>query len=577
MNLNKQIIDSMLQNLISENPDWFLRHQNDPVRQKSMAFELLAFSAFLEIDFEVCRNYLTGGGGDLSIDALKVEILNGQVLAINMMQAVYRTDLDKEHHFPESKLVKTLEAIRTVFNPRAAYSANPKLTKQIEEIRSLQGQGYYPKIDMVFANNGLRWNESGEKVLSNFKTDLGSNRDQINFIHLNQDGILQHLQPSKAVDDRIQFHGSALVDDMDYSRVLVGKVPVGEIKRLLDTHGDTILEKNIRSYLGLKNNVNASIRETLLDEKDKANFFFYNNGVTMTCKDFTFSGLNPKDLNVRIHDLQIINGGQTCKTIQATLPYSDSAGFEGVFVLARLYKLSRDQFDDLIINITRATNSQTPVDLRDLRANDLIQKQLEQQLKQLGYIYKRKRDNLTNSYRDTIPSSVAAEAVLATWRCKPSEARFQSKKHFSQFYDEIFQGLNASQLVIAVKVFRYCDREREKDELIRQHRHLLYSRHYLSMILGHLLLQKSKVQLNKINHNNFHQINEYLERNFAGLYHESLLILEEALNSFYGDQVWNSMDLRKLSSLFRRNDLIEVISETSQLELQLPFQSPLFG
>jgi ABC-type branched-subunit amino acid transport system ATPase component len=46
------------------------------------------------------------------------------------------------------------------------------------------------------------------------------------------------------------------------------------------------------------------------------------------------------------------------------------------YVLLRLYQLPSDN-EDLVQKITFATNSQNPVDLRDLRANDEVQRRLE--------------------------------------------------------------------------------------------------------------------------------------------------------------------------------------------------------
>ena len=52
-------------------------------------------------------------------------------------------------------------------------------------------------------------------------------------------------------------------------------------------------------------------------------------------------------------------------------------------VLIRLYKLPKDN-QDIVMQITYATNSQNPVDLKDLKANDQKQLQLERALPRLG-------------------------------------------------------------------------------------------------------------------------------------------------------------------------------------------------
>jgi len=164
---------------------------------------------------------------------------------------------------------------------------------------------------------------------------------------------------------------------------------VSEIADLLTRHGDRLLERNIRRYLGMMGNrVNEGIRQTLRDPEQRPNFYFYNNGLTLTCSKFDYNALQREDHPVRVEGLQIINGGQTCKTIEATLAELDASekNLDQAFVLVRLYQLP-DDGDDLVKTITYATNSQNPVDLRDLRSNDERQRALQASMSELGYTY----------------------------------------------------------------------------------------------------------------------------------------------------------------------------------------------
>lgn len=60
---------------------------------------------------------------------------------------------------------------------------------------------------------------------------------------------------------------------------------------------------------------------------------------------------------------------------------------------------------------------------------------LETSAKELGYTYKRKRDNSGNA--NVIPATVAAEAVFAVWRGKPHLAKYKRSEFFDKYYDEI--------------------------------------------------------------------------------------------------------------------------------------------
>ena len=103
---------------------------------------------------------------------------------------------------------------------------------------------------------------------------------------------MQSLAPLKRgdpVDETLTFSGRAIVEDMNYMRVLVGRLAVHEIARIFDEHGDQLLQRNIRRHLGHANRINQEIRQTLLAEDKADKFYFYNNGVTMVCDRFVYN------------------------------------------------------------------------------------------------------------------------------------------------------------------------------------------------------------------------------------------------------------------------------------------------
>ena len=182
------------------------------------------------------------------------------------------------------------------------------------------------------------------------------------------------------------------------------------------------------------------------------NFYFFNNGLTLVCNDFSYNALQSSDYQVRVENLQIVNGGQTCMTILKT---ADALAAQGqalpadASVLVRIYKLPKDN-DDIVLQITQATNSQNPVDLKDLRANDEIQRQLEASIQSLGYHYRRKRSDGAAKPTD-ITAGAAAEALLSVWRHAPHQAKFLTREHFGKLYPSVFPtSVNGTQVVLVV-------------------------------------------------------------------------------------------------------------------------------
>ena len=82
---------------------------------------------------------------------------------------------------------------------------------------------------------------------------------------------------------------------------------------------------------------------------------------------------------------------------------NDERKIEAAEVLVRIYELERHD-DALVEAITFATNSQNPVILRDLRANDRRQQDLATSISGLGYRYRTKRE-------DRAPAADDAEEI----------------------------------------------------------------------------------------------------------------------------------------------------------------------
>ena len=556
MNINKHIIDQRIRKIVQEKPEWFA-DLGEEDRKVSRAFVLLAVSTYLSIELSEAQSILTDGGGDAGIDSIYVGDTTDLELPVTIFQGKYKKNLETDSNFPANEVQKVINTIWTIFDRDKDISTiNPTLKAEIEEIRSLISDGYIPVVKVVLFNNGLIWNDEGQQHLTNANFP----KEQVVFEYINHENIVDFIQSTKEIKASLKLTGESVVENFNFKRVLIGKVNVTEIAKLFRNHGDGLLEKNIRRYLGLnRNRVNEAIHETLLGDK-KDNFYFKNNGITMVCRKFSYNALQEKNWDIIAEDLQIINGGQTCKTIEQTIGSNEDKDFSQVYVLIRLYELSDDQAnEDLINEITLATNSQNPVDLSDLRSNDSIQRTLETDIKLLGYNYRRKKD-IASTNESIIPLSVAAQAIYAIWKEKPHVAKFKRKELFGSLYNNVFKPEpNAAQVVIAVLIYRYCDNQRRKVALIEEFPHIPYSNYFLSMVIGRLLLTQCGITLDKLNHKNFEQVKAYFETNRETLFSQANSILISALNGLYNEDYTN-LDVLRLSAAFRRGDLFGSIN-----------------
>ena len=554
MNLNTSIIDQQVEKL---REDIAIQARDElgipESKSKSLAFVFLCVRTMLDLDFDQAFDCLTEGGGDFGVDAMHISEESDGEFGVTIIQGKYKTDFTNPANFPANGIDALIKAIRYIFDPRSELGAiNPRLNAQVEQARSMISDGYIPQIRAIACNNGLRWNDEGQQAID--RIGFGQ---QVTWEHIGPDVLVQMLQRTKQVNDSVRLAGKAIFEDMKFSRVCIGRVLVSEVAAIMRKHGDQLLERNIRRYLGLHGNrINESIKETLLSP-NASNFYFFNNGLTLVCSDFNYNALQASDFTVKLDDLQIVNGGQTCMTILKTedelLAKGESLPADA-YVLVRIYKLPKDN-EDLILQITHATNSQNPVDLRDLRSNNQIQLQLEESIRPLGYTYRRKRMEGPPRATD-ITSGAAAEAVLAVWRSAPHQAKFLTREHFGKLYDTIFQpSLNGAQVVTGVLLYRIAENHRRRPissdpEFVR------YASCFIAMQMGRRLLQEMRIELPKLDHRNFDIAKDLIDAKGDEFYSSAVQDIQHALVELYGQR---TISLQQLSATFRRGDLIDYL------------------
>lgn len=552
MNINASIIDQQVRALAERQKksiEEIARFNHNDNKLHSASFVVLAVKTLLDLTEEEAVECLTEGGGDFGVDAIEVgEVQDGE-FSVTLFQGKYKFDLEGRSNFSQTGIEKLIQAVGTLFDPYKAITVNPYLKPRVEEIRSFVADGYLPQVRVIACNNGLPWKQEAQQLIEH--AGFG---DQVLFEHVNHDSLVAIIQSLKPVNDTVRLTGKAIVEDYDFRRVLVGKIAVTELAAIFDRHGDRLLERNIRRYLGLQGNrINEGIAHTLTMPGEQSNFYFYNNGITLTCNQFQHNALQDENWSLKLSGMQIINGGQTCKTIQRTLS-SGHVTAPNASVLIRIYELPKGE-EDLVRNITYATNSQNPVDLRDLRSNDDRQRKLAMSIEQLGYSYRRQRSEVATRTTD-ITSGTAAEAVLSIWRHRPHQGKFMTGGHFGKLYDTIFTSdLNGAQVIIAVLLFRIAENRRKRPaadapDFIR------YSSCFVAMLMGDSFLSEMGVNLNQLDHRIFEDAHKLIETKGDEFYSYAIDQIKEALNILYMNQ---EVSLQRLSATFRRGDLIEIL------------------
>ena len=226
---------------------------------------------------------------------------------------------------------------------------------------------------VLFTNTEI--DEKGRKRIAEFAKTNEVNSFKISVYDANdikvQSAIINtdsELIPEGKIN--IQLSGTGKNDMLSYGEDgIIVNVMASSIKYLYEKYGKTgLFSYNLREYISQKT-VDDGIETTI--KQDKENFWFYNNGITIGCRDFEKDGDT-----IKLYDFSIINGAQTSTKIGKSKLVNEKNDFALVCKIVRSNKKA-DLDEDFIGKISEASNSQKPVKQRDLKANAKEQKILQ--------------------------------------------------------------------------------------------------------------------------------------------------------------------------------------------------------
>ena len=224
-----------------------------------------------------------------------------------------------------------------------------------------------------------------------------------------------------------------------------------------------ILYDNVRGYLG-DSKFNKNIIKTLKENPNR--FFMYNNGITITAKDVNSLSINGnKKFLFTIKDMQVVNGGQTLRSIyQFKNEDFDEEKLADASILVRIFKTENNS--DLTNDIAEYTNSQNSISASDLKSINNLQIKIENYLGQYKIDYVRKSGDveLKNAGFKRITKEKTAQ-ILYSYNGFPDRATNQKSKLFEKYYDEIFDENNLDFELLYKLIDLYFKIEQKYDSL----------------------------------------------------------------------------------------------------------------
>ena len=153
-----------------------------------------------------------------------------------------------------------------------------------------------------------------------------------------------------------------------------------------------IFDANIREYLGATGSVNKRIMETLKDPKDRINFFYYNNGITIIADDISSVVTQGGLATFTVKNPQIVNGCQTVSTIHETLSSLPASTleqeFKDTYVMLKVLKIpgNDDSMKKLYQDIVTYNNSQNAINQKTFVASSNEFKRVQDEFERKGFL-----------------------------------------------------------------------------------------------------------------------------------------------------------------------------------------------
>lgn len=205
--------------------------------------------------------------------------------------------------------------------------------------------------------------------------------------------------------------------------------PVYQLYSLVNAAEDKhfpLFSENIRDYIGNKG-INYGIYKTLVDENDRANFFYYNNGVTIICDDARITDYSKHQVKktISFDNPKIVNGAQTVNTIHKVLTEKSKKTvkeklideFKNTFVMLKLLVVPEENgqneyYTRLSEDIVKYNNSQNAISEKDFAANIEVFSNLQKDMLKYGILILVKQSD-KNKFKDQYPTSILNDEFIS--------------------------------------------------------------------------------------------------------------------------------------------------------------------
>lgn len=416
----------------------------------SRAFSAFALRQICSIDATVAAAAVVDDFDDFGIDAI---YFHAPESALYLVQA----KLKASEMFSEGEALAFSQGVRKLI--REDFSGfNKHLQDRVSEIDGALGDCCVIRLVVAHIGNGIT--DHARCAVDNLLHDESHLEERFDKAVVDYDAtcVVRDLRGAKAyprVDADLRVNKCSRVEEP--RTTYFGLMNLSDLVSLHEKYGPALYASNIRTFLGHKTDVNASIQATLTEEPE--NFLYLNNGIAAICNEIEPKSNNQTGKKLKIRGFSVINGAQTIASAAELVAEKQDADISRARVQVALIKAAPGGAFGKAV--TRARNHQNQVSLSNFAALDDEQERLRRELSYIGINYVYKAGVLEHSDSQSILHSEAAQALallqsdprVVVW-LKREPSRFLDTK--SDDYKAIFTPeLTPFLLANAVKCERY--------------------------------------------------------------------------------------------------------------------------
>ncbi len=202
-----------------------------------------------------------------------------------------------------------------------------------------------------------------------------------------------------------------------------------QLYEIYDKFGQRLLEQNVRTFLQFRGNVNKGIKNTITGAP--TDFFAFNNGITATASEVEIE----QGMIVRLHNFQIVNGGQTTSSIYAAKK-NEKLDISQVVVQMKLSVIDGgDTHSEFVSKVAEYANTQNKVNKSDFFSNSPFHKDMKNYSTRIWVNPQNGSQKMTRWYYERVRGEFLNEQLYLT-KSKQKQFLIENPKH--QLIDKTF-------------------------------------------------------------------------------------------------------------------------------------------